>query len=197
MRKSGLPVPVAALLSGILAAGAAAQQAGRGPTEFPPSAGNPLWAISVDQLSATLTRPLFSPSRRPLAPPMVDALPTPPANAGPPPRREPDHPRLTLLGTVVGQSVEIGLFIDEASQDVVRLKAGEAHDGWTLYAVSGRAAFFHKDGDRAATLALPAPGGEPLAPSNSRITGVPPTNVIEPSVTPAATKGARRPPREG
>jgi hypothetical protein len=128
---------------------------------------------------------------------MVAALPTPPANAGPQPRREPDHSRLTLLGTVVGESVEIGLFIDEASHDVVRLRSGEAHDGWTLSAVSGRAAVFHKDGDRAATLALPAPGGEPPAPSNSRITGVPPANAIEPYVTPAATKGARRPPREG
>jgi hypothetical protein len=202
MRKSGLIVPVTALLSGILAAGASAQQAGPSPTKLPPSAGNPLWAISVDRLSATLTRPLFSPSRRPFAPPMVAPLPlpTPPADAGPPPRREPDHPRLTLLGTVVGESVEIGLFVDEASHDVVRLKAGEAHDGWTLHAVSGRAAVFHRDGDGAATLALPAP--DPKAHGHTAPPVIQPIAIqgptFDPGANPAATKGgSRRPPKEG
>ena len=207
MRKSGLPVPVAALLSGVLAAGAVAQETLRDPISHPPSAvvaakealraGNPLWAIPLGELSETQARPLFSLSRRPAAAPVAVALPAPPPHAGPPSKREPDHPLLTLLGTIVGASVEIGVFIDETSHDVIRLKVGEAHDGWTLRAVVGRAAIFHKDGDRAATLALPAPGGEPPAQSNNQITGVPPASPLEPHVTPATMKGgAKRPPKE-
>jgi len=205
MRKSGLNVPLAALLSGLLAAGAAAQETRREFATLPPGAavagtqalhaGNPLWAISVTELSQTQARPLFSPGRRPPAP-GVAALPTTPPRAAAPSRAEPDHPLLTLVGTIVGASVEIAVFIDEASHDVIRLKAGEAHDGWILRSVSGRAAIFGKDGDRAAILALPASGGKPPA-SNNWITGVPPASTIEPPVIPAATKGARRPPREG
>jgi hypothetical protein len=199
MRKSGLLVPVAALLTGVLAAGAGAQETGR---ELPPSvvlagqealrAGHPLRAIPLSELSQTRARPLFSPSRRPSAPPVVGALPTPPTPLAPPPKREADHPRLTLLGTIVGQSMAIGVFIDEASHDVVRLKAGEAHDGWTLHAVAGRTAVFEKDGDRAATLVLPAPE------VNKPVTGDVPAYSFAPPVIPAATKGGvRRPPREG
>jgi hypothetical protein len=222
MRKS-LPVPVAALLSGVLAAGAVAQETVRDPIRLPPSAvvaakeapraGNPLWAIPLGELSETQARPLFSLSRRPAAAPVAVALPAPPPHAGPPSKREPDHPLLTLLGTIVGEAVEIGIFADEASHDVIRLKAGDVHDGWTLSSVVGRAAFFQKDGYRAATLALPAPRAEaavanggtapPVAQpvaiqDNSQITGVPPTNTVEPQVIPEPTKGGwKREPREG
>jgi hypothetical protein len=208
MRKSGMLVPVAALLlSGVLAAGAAGQETVQDPIRRGPDAavaahgelrpGNPLWAITVGELSETQARPLFSPSRRPPVPPVVAAPPMPPRNAGASPTREPAHPLLTLLGTIVSEAVAIGVFVDEASHDVIRLKAGEAHEGWTLHAVSGRAATFHKDGERAATLALPTPGGEPPGPGNNRITGVPPANALEPHVTPATTKGGiRKSPKE-
>jgi general secretion pathway protein N len=198
MRKSRLLVPVAALLTGVLAAGAGAQETGR---ELPPSvvlagqealrAGHPLWAIPLSELSQTRARPLFSPSRRPSAPPGVAALATP-AAVVPPPKREADHPRLTLLGTIVSESLAIGVFIDEASHEVVRLKAGEAHDGWTLHAVAGRTAVFEKDRDHAATLVLPAPE------VNKPVSGDVPAYSFAPPVIPAATKGGvRRPPREG
>jgi hypothetical protein len=212
MRKSGLPVPVAALLSGVLAAGTAAQEAVRDPTRLPPSAvvaakeapraGNPLWAIPLGELSETQARPLFSLSRRPAAAPIAAALPTPPVKPGPPSKREPDHPRLTLLGTIVGESVEIGVFADEASRDVIRLKAGEAHDGWTLSSVAGRSAIFQKDGFAAATLALPAPDAERKANGHTAPPVIQPVAIqgttFEPGVNPAATKGgSRRPPKEG
>ena len=108
--------------------------------------------------------------------------------------------------------MEIGVFVDEASRDVIRLKAGDVHDGWTLSSIVGRAAFFQKDGYRAATLALPAPRAEltanggttspaaqPVAiQGNSQITGVPPADTVEPQVIPETTKGGRRrAPREG
>jgi len=86
--------------------------------------------------------------------------------------------------------VEIGVFTDEVSHDVIRVKAGEAHDGWTLSAITGRAAIFQKQGYPAATLVLPAPGADANAPSAA--------NTFAPPVIPPATKGgSQRPPREG
>src|SRR5262249_53225287 len=102
--------------------------------------------------------------------------------------------------------VAIGVFVDETSHDVVRLKAGEARDGWTLSAVVGRAAFFQKEGQPAARLALPAPGAEGNAAIRhtappviaAPVVGVAPTSPSESPDNPAGTKGgARRPPKEG
>jgi general secretion pathway protein N len=124
--------------------------------------GNPLWGIPLRVLTATRERPLFSPSRRPPAPPVVAAAPPPrPVVAPKPP--EPDHPLLTIVGTIVGESDAIGVFIDAATNDVIRLHTGQDHDGWTLRTVRGREATFEKS-DRHATLALPAPGASPSPP---------------------------------
>lgn len=204
MRKSGLPVPVTVLLSAVFTA--AAQDSERSaltasPAPFAtakaePRAGNPLWAIPVSALPQTSARPLFSPSRRPPAAPTLASLASAPAKPPPPRKPEPDHPLLTLLGTIVGDSVEIGVFTDEASRDVIRLKAGDVHGGWTLRAVVDRAAFFEKEGYRAATLALPAPSAEGSAATggNARIRFAPPVS----NFTPVNKEGgSRRPPKEG
>jgi len=122
--------------------------------------GNPLWGVPLRSLSATRERPIFSPSRRPPPPAVVASVnvaPPPP----PPPPAEPDHPLLTLVGTVIGDSGGIGVF-DQATKAVVRLKTGQGHDGWTLRAVRGREAIFDKD-RRTANLSLPPPGGGPSA----------------------------------
>lgn len=206
MRKSGLPVPAAALLSALFAASAAAQDAdrnGRTPspasvvsTKAEPHSGNPLWAIPVSELSETQARPLFSASRRPPAPPVLASLEASPAKPAPQRKPEPDHPLLMLLGTIVSRSVEIGVFTDEVSHDVIRLKVGDTHDGWTLSSVIDRAAFFQRDGYRAATLALPAPSAESTAATggNSRIRFAPPVSNFMPV---NKEGGSRRPPKEG
>jgi hypothetical protein len=116
-------------------------------------AGNPLWAVPLSVLSMTRERPLFSPSRRPIAP-AVAAAPIVPR--GPPPKPpEPDHPPLTLVGTIVGQAESIAIFADQVSKNFIRLKTGQDHAGWTLHSIFGREATFER-GDREATLALPA-----------------------------------------
>jgi len=215
MRKSGLTVRVAALLCGFVTAAAAQapvrdsaflplqpapNSLDRTPTTSPSGsaagpasaslAGNPLWAIALGELSETQARPLFSSSRRPPAPPVLAAAAAAPIKLAPPAKSGPDHPLLTLLGTIAGDVVEIGVFTDEVSHDVVRIKAGEAHDGWTLSAISGRAAIFQKHGYPAARLALPAPGADANTPSLAHRFATP--------VIPAATKGgSKRPPREG
>jgi hypothetical protein len=171
MTRSGLPVLVAALLSGAFAATAAAQ-AGREQTRPPlrPAdakngallAGNPLWELPVGELTQTRARPLFSPSRRPPPAPVV-ALSSPPIERTSARESAPDHPLLTLLGTIVGESVEIGIFADETANDVIRLKSGDVHEGWTLRSARGRVATFEKEGHPTATLTIASLGAEPTA----------------------------------
>lgn len=92
--------------------------------------GNPLWAVPLRSLSITRERPIFSPSRRPPPPAVVAAPYAAPVVRPPPAPPEPDHPLLTLLGTVAGTTEGFGIFIDDATKNVVRLKIGEGHDGW-------------------------------------------------------------------
>jgi len=124
-----------------------------------PLAGNPLWVIPLESLSATRERPIFSPSRRPPPPPVLAAASAAPAKPPPPKPAEPDHPLLSPVGTIVGGGENIAVFLDQATKDVVRLKIGEGHDGWILRSVRGREASFEKD-HQTATLALPPHGGE-------------------------------------
>lgn len=116
-------------------------------------AGNPLWAVPLSVLSMTRERPLFSPSRRPMAPAVAAA---PIVARGPAPKPpEPDHPPLTLVGTIVGEAQSIAIFSDQVSKTFIRLKAGQDHAGWTLRSIFGREATFDR-GNREATLGLPA-----------------------------------------
>jgi len=148
--------------------------------------GNPLWGIPLRVLTATRERPLFSPSRRPPAPPAVaaPALPPRPVAAAKP---EPDHPLLTIVGTIVSASDGIAVFIDQASNDVIRMHTGQDHDGWVLRSVHGREASFEKN-QKTSTLALPAPGEPPAAataPSLASMSGRP-VQPAPPVPTPAA-----------
>lgn len=133
--------------------------------------GNPLWAIPLSALTATRDRPLFLPSRRPPAPAVAG---TPVIVAPPPPMAGPaaeEQPPLTLVGAVANEHEGIAVFLDQATNNVIRLKTGQDHSGWVLRSVRGREAVLQKD-QRTLTLALPVPGilstpgvpGQPLAP---------------------------------
>jgi general secretion pathway protein N len=149
-----------AISRGILNAGPeSAEPASPVARERPLPRGNPLWAVPLSALSATRERPLFSPSRRPPAPAVV-AAPRVPVVTRPPPKPEPDHPLLTLVGTVAGETGGIGIFLDQATNNVIRLRTGENHTGWILRSVQGREASFEKD-HQTATLALPPTGANP------------------------------------
>jgi general secretion pathway protein N len=120
--------------------------------------GNPLWSVPLSALTLTRERPLFSASRRPpppvVAPPPVAVVRPPP----PPPRpREPEKPRLSLVGTVGGED-GIAVFVDQTNQAIVRLRTGEGHQGWILRTVGGREVTLQNDRDTA-VLALPKPDG--------------------------------------
>jgi hypothetical protein len=122
----------------------------------PARAGNPLWALPLGQLSVTRERPVFSPSRRPPPPPPVYVAPVAAQQPVKPP--EPERPAVSLLGTVIGASDQIGVFLDAATQKVVSLHAGEDHQGWVLRLIKAREVTLVK-GEQAAVLEL-SPSGE-------------------------------------
>jgi hypothetical protein len=145
---------------------------------------NPLWAIPLSRLTNTRERPLFSPTRRPPAPVPV-AMPAP-VKAGPPPKPpEPEKPQLSLLGTIIG-SEKIGLFMDAASKSVVRLKAGDNHNGWTLRAVERRQVELARGLDHA-VLDIPSPDMKGSGPAGPMLAGPPPMPAAPPAMPAAPT----------
>jgi general secretion pathway protein N len=148
--------------------------------------GNPLWGIPLSSLTATRERPIFLPSRRAPAPavagtPVVVAPP-------PPPTAEPEQPPLTLVGAIVGDTEGFAVFLDQATNSVVRLKTGQDHQGWVLRSVKGREATLEKN-KRSATLTLPAPNTASLGETASLPTPPPP-----PMLPPAGGPSLPRPP---
>lgn len=134
--------------------------------------GNPLWAVPLSALTATQARPIFSASRRPPQPAVVAPAPEL-ASAPPAAPTEAEHPPLALIGAVVGDSEAIAVFLDRATQKVVRLRPGETHGGWKLSAVEGREVTFNKD-NRSETLVLKrqeGATGSPGAPANPSVPG--------------------------
>jgi general secretion pathway protein N len=127
---------------------------------------NPLWAMPLAQFAVTRDRPIFSPSRRP--PPAAVAPVVVPKFVAVPKPREPERPQLTLVGTIAGDEDGFGIFLDQSTKAVLRLKVGEDFQGWKLRSVQGRETALEKD-QQVVTLALPQPGlgqvtGEASAP---------------------------------
>jgi hypothetical protein len=166
--------------------------------------GNPLWAIPLSSLTATRERPIFLPSRRAPAPAVAAApvvAPPPP----PPPAAEPEQPPLTLVGVIAGDQEGFAVFLDQATNNVVRLKTGQDHQGWVLRSVKARDATLEKN-QRATTLALPVPSanpfGEPASapPPPAMFPGSrggalprPPAGLFPPPPRPAASPPAGQP----
>ena len=117
--------------------------------------GNPLWAVPITLLSVTRERPIFSPSRRPPAPvalvAVVEAPRPPPVAVGQ------IHPNLSLVGTVASEKEGIGVFLDLATNNLVRLRTGQGHSGWILRAVRLREVDL-QNGELMETLTLPPTG---------------------------------------
>jgi hypothetical protein len=124
--------------------------------------GNPLWSVPLSLLSVTRDRPIFSPSRRP-PPPVVAATPYVPPPPPPPSAPGPIHPQLSLVGTVANDKEGIGVFIDRATNNIVRLRTGEGHSGWILRAVRVREVTL-ENGTQSETLSLPPPGLQAAVP---------------------------------
>ena len=125
--------------------------------------GNPLWAIPLGSLDKTRNRPLFTPSRRPPAPAVLVAPPAviqPKVVVAP---AAPEHPNLTLIGTVVGEAEGIGVFLDRATNAFVRIKTGEGHAGWILRSIKAREVTLEKGAFGTASSAGPNGSGSSRA----------------------------------
>jgi general secretion pathway protein N len=139
--------------------------------------GNPLWAVPLSAMPATQARPIFSASRRPPQRAVV-ALTAESAVAPPPAPAQPERPALALIGSVVGDGDAIAVFLDQATQKVVRLRQGDSHAGWQLSDVQPREVTFKK-ADRSEVLALkrqegttvPAAGVPPPMPVAGALDG--------------------------
>jgi len=107
---------------------------------------NPLVAQSIERLSATLDRPLFSPSRR--------RAPTPPVARNPEtPTPPPSPPNLVLSGVVMdGASARVVVLVG-AEKRILRAEIGDEIGGWTVSQISGRSLVLSLD-HRSATFTL-------------------------------------------
>ncbi len=114
--------------------------------------------VPLAKLSMTRERPIFSPSRRPppVAPPVVARQAEPPKPA------EPEQPPLILVGTVAGGDNGIAVFVEQSTENTVRLRVNESHKGWTLHSIQGREVTLQKERSSSVlALAPPGAGAEP------------------------------------
>jgi hypothetical protein len=115
---------------------------------------NPLWEMPLKQFTVTRERPIFLPSRRAPAPPA--SIVTVSKVVVPKPK-EPEQPQLSLVGTISGDDARFGIFVDQTTKNVLRLKVGEDFQGWELRSIQAREASFQKN-QLTFVVALPQPG---------------------------------------
>jgi hypothetical protein len=120
-----------------------------------PLSANPLWGMPLKQFSVTRERPIFLPSRRP--PPPPPSAMTVSKVVAPPKPKEPEQPQLSLVGTIASDEDKFGIFVDQSTKAVLRLRVGEDFHGWTLQSVQGREVAFQKN-QLTFVVALPQPG---------------------------------------
>ena len=125
-------------LASIFVTGANAQ------SQAQPALGNPLQTLSLDRLSTTRDRPLFSSDRRPPAPP-----PPPVERAPEPPPAPPD---VALLGIVV-DGERTRAIVRAGTEKIERVQIGDDISGWKVSQIEGRRLLLSLD-DRSATFTL-------------------------------------------
>jgi hypothetical protein len=148
--------PAASAISEQPAAPAQAVDAPLAPIQERALSPNPLWAVPLTALSGTRERPIFSSSRRP-RPPAVAAAPVVKPAAVVAKRKDPERPKLSLVGTIASGNERFGIFLDQSTKAAVRLRMGDDYMGWKLRSVQGREAILEKD-QEAVILALPEAG---------------------------------------
>jgi general secretion pathway protein N len=142
---------IAALLCAVLVSVACGRADAAEPQEQVPAApSNPVAAQPLDELSATLDRPLFSPTRHPPAPPPP---PPPVVQVAAPPPPPPPPPNLTLFGVVIDGEGARALVRAGADKKLLRAQIGDDIEGWKVAQIEGRKVVLSLDG-RFVTFAL-------------------------------------------
>ena len=167
MRPPRWPAAVSGALLWSVAAAATADE------QKPTGLANPVAAQSLNQLSSTLDRPLFSPTRHPPAPPPPPVVPV---AAPPPPPPPPPPPNLVLYGVVIDGEGARAVVRSGADKKLLRAQIGDDIEGWKVSQIEGRkvvlslegrfATFtlFSDDREKREAAGAPAPVG---APQNS------------------------------
>jgi hypothetical protein len=133
------------VLAGVtMSAGANAQEQGRPVAPL----ANPVAAQPLDQLSATLDRSLFSPSRR-RAPAPAPVAPLPVTSAAPS-----QPPNVVLYGVVMdGESARAVVRVGPEKR-LLRAQMGDDIDGWKVAQIDGRKVVLASEDGRFATYRL-------------------------------------------
>jgi len=115
---------------------------------------NPNAALSLEQLSATRERPLFTPSRKPpeIEPPPPVYVAAPPAEEPPPP-----PPRVLLAGVIVDENGPRAMLRTEATK-IISVRIGDDVSGWKVTGIESRQITLSLD-ERSFVIALFQPGG--------------------------------------
>lgn len=108
---------------------------------------NPVAAQSLDQLSSTLDRPLFSPTRHRPAPSPVTQAVAPAA-----PQQQPP-PALTLFGVAMDSEHARALIRTDRDKKIFRAQIGDDIDGWKVSQIEGQKVVLSL-GERFVTLTL-------------------------------------------
>ena len=114
-------------------------QVARVETASPAGLTNPLAAPSLNRLSATRERPLFTPSRRAAPPPAPVASAAPVESVTAP-------PQIALVGVVIGVEGPHAVVNDLALNKIVRLRIGDEIEGWKVREIDERLLVLWHDG---------------------------------------------------
>jgi hypothetical protein len=114
--------------------------------------GNPVAEVPLDRLSDTRNRPLFSPSRRPLAPPVQPDHPAV-ARVEHAPQALLSLPSVALFGIVVGAQGPRAFIATESAGRIIGVRPGDDVLGWTVTAITERRLVL-SHADRSATFTL-------------------------------------------
>jgi hypothetical protein len=144
--------------------------------------------ISLEDLSATRDRPLFSPSRRPPASNVIAVAVAPPQPPAPPPVPLP-APNLTFLGTFESPT-EVGAAVQIPPNDKPTIvRYGTIINGWRVVDISHRKLTLAVD-DRKTVFTLFDPKNPNGEPSNTAPTA--PQFHPAPAITPAPAPQSAR-----
>lgn len=148
--------------------------------------GNPVAEVPLDRLSDTRNRPLFSPSRRPLAPPAPPAIAAGVERA-PQPSPLLSPPGVALFGIVVGAQGARAFIATGAADKIIGVRPGDDVSGWTVTAITQRNLVLSR-AERSATFTLFSPG-------NAGPTERPDAAASNPQATPIAPQATRTAPQ--
>lgn len=98
---------------------------------------NPVAALSLDKLSATRERPLFSPSRHAPRPPIVASVRAS-VEVLPPPSIE-------LHGTIINADDALAVIVSRADNQTMRLRLGDEIGGWKVVVIDQRKLVLSRD----------------------------------------------------